>query len=447
MKQSALSWFGIARLGLVQAALGSIVVLTTSTFNRVMVVELALAATVPGALVGLHYALQVLRPRFGYGSDIGGRRTPWIIGGMAVLASGAILAALALALVAENLIFGLALATLGFALIGMGVGAAGTTLLVLLTARVDPSRRAAAATTTWVMMIIGFIVTAAIAGHFLDPYTPARLVGVTMAVGGLALLITVVTLWGIEAPVESTVRVDNAAAVGTVSASFMQALAEVWSEPSSRRFALFVFIAMLAFSAQDLILEPFAGSVFGFTPGQSTQLAGVQNAGVLLGMLLVGLCADRVRARIGLRGWILGGCIASAFALFGLALAGLVHANWPLRANVFALGVANGVFAVAAIASMMERVRTGVAGREGLRMGLWGASQALAFGLGGFLGTLGSDLARYLLGSPTPAYAAVFTVEALLFLVAILLIPQLAGQQRTATHRESLSLGGARRAA
>ena len=29
----------------------------------------------PGALVGLHYAIQILRPRWGYGSDVGGRRT------------------------------------------------------------------------------------------------------------------------------------------------------------------------------------------------------------------------------------------------------------------------------------------------------------------------------------------------------------------------------------
>ena len=43
---------------------------------------------------------------------------------------------------------------------------------------------------------------------------------------------------------------------------------------------------MLAYSAQDLILEPFAGLVFGFTPGESTSLAGVQHGGVLAGMLL-----------------------------------------------------------------------------------------------------------------------------------------------------------------
>ncbi|MEM9127721.1 MAG: MFS transporter, partial [Pseudomonadota bacterium] len=39
-----LSWIGIALLGLVQMCLGSIVVLTTSTLNRLMVVELALPA-------------------------------------------------------------------------------------------------------------------------------------------------------------------------------------------------------------------------------------------------------------------------------------------------------------------------------------------------------------------------------------------------------------------
>ncbi|MFD0938606.1 PucC family protein, partial [Methylobacterium trifolii] len=76
------SWSQIARLGLVQTALGSVVVLMTSTINRVMVVELALPAIVPGALVALHYGVQVLRPRWGYGSDVGGRRTPWIVGGM-----------------------------------------------------------------------------------------------------------------------------------------------------------------------------------------------------------------------------------------------------------------------------------------------------------------------------------------------------------------------------
>ena len=71
-----LGWLGIVRLGLVQTSLGAIVVLTTSTLNRVMVVELALPAVLPGFLVALHYLVQLSRPRFGYASDTGRRRTP-----------------------------------------------------------------------------------------------------------------------------------------------------------------------------------------------------------------------------------------------------------------------------------------------------------------------------------------------------------------------------------
>jgi BCD family chlorophyll transporter-like MFS transporter len=119
MNPAPLGWLGILRLGLVQTALGAIVVLTTSALNRVMVVELALPATLPGILVGLHYALQMLRPRMGYGSDMGGRRTPWIIGGMAVLALGGILAAAATALMAESLWAGIALAVLAFFIAGL----------------------------------------------------------------------------------------------------------------------------------------------------------------------------------------------------------------------------------------------------------------------------------------------------------------------------------------
>ncbi|MGO3932082.1 PucC family protein, partial [Rhodopseudomonas pseudopalustris] len=167
-----LSWLGIVRMGLVQTGLGAIVVLTTSTLNRVMVVELALPAMLPGALVAIHYALQVFRPAWGHGSDRGARRTPWIIGGMAVLALGGFLAAVATAWMSTQPLFGVALAIVAFCLIGGGVGAAGTSLLVLLAKRTDERRRAAAATIVWVMMIAGFIVTTGFAGHLLDPFSP-----------------------------------------------------------------------------------------------------------------------------------------------------------------------------------------------------------------------------------------------------------------------------------
>ena len=212
--------------------------------------------------------------------------------------------------------------------------------------------------------------------------------------------------------------------------AFRQALAQIWDEPVARRFTVFVFVSMIAFSAQDLILEPFAGTVFGFTPGESTRLSGVQNAGVLCGMLLVaaaGALGQRWAHRAGwrhvgsLRAWAVGGCISSALALGGLTLAGLQGPGWPLQANVFLLGLCNGAFSIGAIGSMMALASQGRHGREGVRMGLWGAAQAIGFALGGLLGTGAADLTRSLLADAGTAYAVVFAVEALAFLAAALL--------------------------
>ena len=410
---SPIGWLGIVRLGLVQAAIGAMVVLTTSTLNRVMVVELALPALLPGLLVALHYLVQVLRPRMGFGSDVGGRRTPWIIGGLALLALGAIGAAAAVAWMGSDRAAGVVLAVLCFLVIGVGVSASGTSLLVLLAKRVDEQRRAPAATIVWMMMIMGFAVTAGVAGKLLEPYSPARLVGVMASVCGVAFAIAVLALRGLEG---AQVQVEPERS----APPFMQALRQVWAEPEARRFTIFIFVSMLAYSAQDLILEPFAGTVFGFTPGQSTGLSGVQHGGVLAGMILVALAGSpALRGRVGsLRAWAVGGCLASALALASLVMAGAVGPAWPFRSTVFVLGVANGAFSIAAIGSMMRLAGQGRERREGVRMGLWGAAQAVAFGLGGVIGTAASDLAQWLIGSPGPAYASVFALEALLFVAS-----------------------------
>jgi BCD family chlorophyll transporter-like MFS transporter len=426
--RAPLGWLGILRLGLVQTALGAIVVLTTSALNRVMVVELALPATLPGVLVGIHYALQMLRPRWGYGSDMGGRRTPWILGGMAVLGLGGVLAAVATALMGEAFLPGLALAVLAFLMIGLGVGASGTSLLVLLAARVDEKRRAAAASIVWIMMIAGFILTTAIGGRLLDPYSPERLVAVSAGVSLIAMLLATIGVLGIEGPSPARPAAEPAA-----RPPFRRALAEVWAEPEARRFTVFIFLSMLAYSAQDLILEPFAGAVFGRTLGQSTQLSSLQNGGTLAGMVMVAIIGSAFGGRFAhtLRAWTVGGCLFAAAVLLVLAAGPAMGPDFPLAAAFFALGLGNGIFAAAAIASMMQMVGQGHEKREGTRMGMWGAAQAVAFGIGGLAGAAAVDVARLLLGAPDAAYAAVFIIDALVFVAAALLAARI-GRPRPA---------------
>jgi len=407
------TWFGIVRLGGMQAAIGAMVMLATSLLNRVMVVEYALAAALPAGLVAWHYAVQLSRPIWGHGSDKGARRTPWIIGGMVVLALGTMLAVAATTVIAATWWTGMALAAFAFTLIGCGVGAAGTSLLALLASQVGPERRAAAAAITWIMMIVGIVLTAGIAGSVIDPFSPQRLALVVGGVSGVAVLVATASVWGLE---QDAHRASNA----QPSISFSAAIGEILADREARVFTLFVFVAMLAYSMQDMILEPFAGLMFAMTPGQSTQLTGVQHLGVLAGMILVGVGANAFggRSASGLRLWTVLGCIGSALALVCLALAAKAAPAWPIAANVAILGFCNGVFAVSAIGAMMALAGAAGSGREGVRMGVWGAAQAIAFGLGGLVGAVGVDAGRALMQADGPAFALIFGCEAALFLVA-----------------------------
>jgi len=237
----------------------------------------------------------------------------------------------------------------------------------------------------------------------------------------IAFATTVIVIWGLEGPQAESVAEAPAAAKPT----FRAALAQVWSEPQARLFSIFIFVSMLAYSAQDLILEPFAGVIFGLTPGQSTSLSGLQNGGVFTGMIVVAVLGGRFGTP---QTWTVIGCLASAAALLGLVVGGQVGAGWPLLPNVFLLGFSNGLYAAAAIASMMALAGQGRAEREGTRMGVWGAAQAIAFGIGGWLGTVAVDLSTHLTGSPLVAYGSVFATEALLFLVAAVLAGRLAAR-------------------
>ena len=418
-----LGWLDIVRIGLVQMCLGAIVVLTTSTLNRLMVVELALPAVLPGLLVALHYGIQITRPNWGFRSDTKGNRTAFIVGGMVALALGGLMAAYGVQVLETQYWLGLAISIVAYALIGIGVGASGTSLLALLATATAPERRAAAATITWLMMIAGIAVTAATVGAFLDPYSPALLIKIVSVVTGGAVLLTTLAVWGIERKVDASPAPEDM--------PFSHGLREIWAERKARNFTGFVFLSMTAYFMQELILEPYSGLVFNFTPGQSTSLSGAQNGGVFMGMVMVGIAATGLRLGT-LRGWVIAGCLGSAAMLSVIAMLGQIGPTAPLVPAVVGLGVFNGMFAVAAIGSMMALAGEGRDSREGTRMGLWGAAQAMAAGFGGLVGAAAVDVMRTQLSSDANAFGTVFLVEAALFVIAALMAVQVMDRRASA---------------
>lgn len=394
-------WGTIARLCLVNAAIGGMAALPVNLFNRLMTVELALPAILPGLLVALHYGVQLSRPVWGHRSDIGGARAPFIIGGMILLGSGVVLAALTVGVAATSTSTALALWVLAYTAIGLGVGAAGTSFLALLASIAPKDREAAAATLAWLMLIIGAIAASIGVGIALEPYSPARLNMVVSVAALIAILVATIGCIGVE-------RRAPAPAPTLHQPRLSQTLAETWADPRARAFTGFVFLSILAFYLSELVFEPFAGHIHGFSPEDSTKLSGGKDGAALLGMLVAGGFATFGFGS--LRGWAIAGCVLSAGGLLALG------AQMPIVPASVLLGFGNGVFVVGAIGSMM---RLAAEHREatGTRMGVFGAAQAIAAGLAGLIATGMLDLLRSALTDGT-AYGTVFAIEAVLFLLA-----------------------------
>jgi MFS transporter, BCD family, chlorophyll transporter len=226
-------------------------------------------------------------------------------------------------------------------------------------------------------MIAGFILCTVVAGKLLEPFSFATLVRCAVIIGIAAVALTTLALLGLDAPDAPVLR-DRAAAT-----PFTEALRQVWSDPIARRFSCFVALSMLAYSTQDLILEPFAGAVFNLTPADSTRISGVHQTGSLLGMLLTAMLSTRIGT---LAGWARWGCLASGAALLAIAVSPVVGNLMMLKASLLALGVANGVFAIGAIGSMMSLSAAADQSQTGVRMGVFGASQAIAMAAGARVG-------------------------------------------------------------
>jgi BCD family chlorophyll transporter-like MFS transporter len=308
------------------------------------------------------------------------------------------------------------------------VSAAGTSNLTLLSKRVAPARRPLVAALVWIMMIAGFSLSAGFVGHFLRPFSALRLVQVFTVACVLAFTLAWLAV-GRERKLPGAVPTQRLAHT-PLAGGLAEALRQQWANAEVRCFTVFIFVSMMAFSAQELLLEPFAGLVFGLPPAASARLASLQNGGVLTGMIALVVASllrrGAAHPRFAIR-WMIAGTTGSALAIAMLAYLCAQPSVPLLHATAVALGVANGVFAVAALGTMMELSGRGGRGQEGMRMGLWGSAQAVAFAVGGLSAGVAVDLARHWTGTASAAYTGVFCLDAALFLLASLWAFRLGG--------------------
>ena len=431
----------LLRLSLFQVSVGMATVMLLGTLNRVMIVELGVPAILVAVMVALPVLIAPFRALLGFRSDtyrsaIGWKRVPyiwfgslWQMGGLAVMPFAI------LVLSGDQSVgpvwAGEALAAAAFLMTGLGLHMTQTAGLALASDLSDDETRPRVVALLYVMFLVGMVVAAMIIGALLADFSKLRLIQVVQGTALATLLLNLVALWKQE-----RVRPMSKAERSAPRPSFGDAWRDLKAGGPAGRLLMVVFLGTMAFQMQDVLLEPSGGEILGLSVSATTLLTAIWAAGSLIGFALA--------AR-----WLAAGTghhwISARALLIGLAAFVFVILSAPMMApplffaGALLIGVGGGLFAIATLTAAMTMPVSGSAGR-GLALGVWGAAQATAAGIGiavggGIKDAVGEIAASGALGKalsgPEVGYATVYHAELVLLFITLIALAPLVRRGRT----------------
>lgn len=418
------------QLGLIHVAVAMTLVPINSTLNRVMIKELGISATLVALFVSLPYLFSPSQMAIGSYADHhpwwGRRRTPYIVLGLLLCAGGALLSPHAAFLLAENWRVGLVLCLLAFGAWGMGYNLAAVSYLSLATELSGEKERARTIATMWFMMIVSIILTALAVSRIVDPYSPAALIRAFWLVGVTALLLGGVGLLRLER------RFVPGDAQPSRRASWAMLLRMIAGNRQASLFFCYLILLLAAILGQDVLLEPFGGEAFGMPVQATTRITAIWGVCVLAALL----SASLLERRVGKRGVARWGAWGALSGFVFIAFSGLIARQAVFYGGVVLLGLGTGLSTVANLSLMLDMT---TAGNVGLFIGAWGIADALARWMGSILGGAVRDIVTQLANNPVTGYVVVFSIEALLLLISLLLLRRIdVGAFRQQADRQSI---------
>jgi BCD family chlorophyll transporter-like MFS transporter len=440
----------LLRLSLFQVTVGMAAVLLIGTLNRVMIVELGLPAWLVAAMISLPLVFAPLRMVVGYRSDnhrsvLGWRRVPYIWFGTLLQFGGLAIMPFALILLSGDShgppIIGQAGAALAFLLAGAGLHMTQTAGLALATDLAPALARPKVVALLCLMLLLGTVTAAIGFGVLLKPFSELRLIQVIQGAALTTMVLNGIALWKQEARNRAPVAEER-------PATFRDSWRAYTRTGRAGRRLLAIGMGTVAFSMQDVLLEPYGGKVMHMSVSATTTLTALLAVGGAMGL---GLAARRLNA----------GADPYRVAGFG-ALAGLAAFTCVIFAAptgspaLFAIGVTlvgfgAGLFAHGTLTASMNMAHGDA---TGLALGAWGAVQAAAAGLaiaaGGALSDTIGALARSgrlgsTLDSAATGYTAVYLTELLLLFATLVAVGPLTRHDSAAqadTQPTSITLVG-----
>ena len=448
----------LLRLSLFQVSVGMAGALLVGTLNRVMIVELGVSAWLVSAMIAMPMLVAPWRALIGFRSDthrsiLGWRRVPYLWFGSLMQFGGFAIMPFALLILSGDthgpIWIGTIAAAIAFALVGAGLQTTQTAGLALATDMAPAETRPRVVALMYVMLLLGVLLSSLVFGWLLRSFSEVRLVGVVQGAALVTMLLNIVALW----------KQEPRGAPSTPDDAPQPAFRDAWrmfaAQPRTLRFLVAVGLGTAAFNMQDIILEPYGGSVLKLPVGSTSVLTALLALG---GLGAFALAARKLAAgidphRLGALG-ILAGVVAFAAVIFSEPL----ESAWLFRIGAALIGFGGGLFAVSTLTTAMEIAHPPegqpACATSGLVLGAWGAVQAcaggLAIGLGGALrdgiGALASHgLLCEAMSGPGIGYSVVYHIEiALLFATLVALGPLVRrNPPRPAAWTREHRLGGA----
>ena len=386
----------LLRLSLFQVSVGMAIVLLIGTLNRVMIVELGVPVWLVATMISLPLIFVPFRALVGFKSDthrsaLGWKRVPYLWFGTLLQFGGLAIMPFALILLSGDSSahapawVGQGAAGLAFLMMGAGLHTVQTAGLALATDLAPQRAHPKVVALLCVMMMLGMMVSALVFGALLAHFSELRLIKVVQGAAALTMVINLVALWKQEP------RNPARTAKSIPQPSFAESwkLFAAQGQPARRLIA--VALGTMAFSMQDVLLEPYGGQILHLSVGATTGLTAILAVGGLVGFVLaarwLGRGTDPYR-------FAALGTVVGVAAFTAIIFAAPLDSRPLFAAGVCLIGLGSGIFAHCTLTAAMGLAQ---AGQTGLVLGIWGAVQASAAGVavaaGGLLRDVVSGLA------------------------------------------------------
>ena len=399
-------------------------ILTASVWNRILITDLGASATPVSILLGLRYLLAPVSVWIGARSDarpvLGFRRIPYIwLGRLMMLAGIALLPISTLRLSsAIDDPAGWLLALAIFVFYGLGTAVSGGPYLALIHDSAPPAKRGVAISIAQTLLILGFAASPILYARLLPSYSPESFQTLAVLTGVVAGALWFLSVLGEERRAASN---RDSAVPAATKLNLRATLRSMWSDRRTRLFFTFLALGAMSSFAQDAVLEPFGGDVFGLSADATTRFSAFFGSGVLAAMIVTSIVTRRKRPEEQTRPATIGLSVMIA-GLAALAAAGLSLTAWLITPALIVFGLGFGVYTVGGVSLLMAMTTEASAGAY---LGLWTMTQLVSRGVGIGLGGVVRDIGLALTGSAAIAYSSVFILEAIGLAVCIAILSRL----------------------